>query len=313
MDESRSDPRVAAVRRFNRFFTRRIGVLREGLLDTPFSLTEARVLYELAHRAAPTAAELGRALELDPGYLSRILRGFAAQGLVAREPSPGDARQRRLRLTEAGRAAFAPLDRRSEAEIGAMLAPLAAPGQARLVAAMATIERLLGGAPERPSPCLLRPPRPGDIGWVIARHGAIYAEEYGWDARFEGLVAEIAAKFVQSHDPRREHCWVAEQDGANVGAVFLVAQTERVAQLRLLIVEPEARGQGIGARLVEECVRFAREAQYRKVTLWTNSVLLAARRLYEAAGFQLVKSEPHRSFGQDLVGETWELVLIEAG
>jgi DNA-binding MarR family transcriptional regulator/GNAT superfamily N-acetyltransferase len=306
------EQRIAAVRRFNRFITQKIGVLTEGLLDTEFSLTEARILYELAHRDGPTATALGRDLDLDPGYLSRILRRFEKDGLLEKQPAPGDLRQSHLVLTRAGRAAFAPLNDRSRDEIAALLQPLAPEAQSRLVSAMATIEHLLGGAPAEKAPYLLRLHQPGDIGWVIRRHGMLYAEEYGWDERFEALVAEIAAKFIQEFDAKRERCWIAERDGENVGSVFLVRHSDEVAKLRLLIVEPSARGLGIGRRLVEECIRFAHRAGYARVMLWTNSVLLAARHLYEEAGFRLVASEPHRSFGVDLVGETWELELAAA-
>jgi DNA-binding MarR family transcriptional regulator/GNAT superfamily N-acetyltransferase len=309
MSETAFDQRVASVRRFNRFFTQKIGVLQEGLLDSPFSLTEVRVLYELAHRASPTASELARDLGLDPGYLSRLLRRFGKQGLLERSPSESDGRQSHLALTPAGRAAFAPLNARSAAEIAALLEPIAAADQVRLVQAMRTIEALLGGAPERPSPFLLRPHQPGDMGWIVQRHGTVYAEEYGWDATFEALVAEVAAEFLRKFDPAREHSWIAEKDGEIVGSVLLVAHGAGTAKIRLLIVDRKARGLGLGARLVDECIRFARRVGYRKVTLWTNSVLLAARRIYEAAGFRLVAAEPHRSFGKDLVGETWELEL----
>lgn len=309
MAETAFVQRVEAVRRFNRFFTKRIGVLHEGLLASRFSLAQARVLYELAHREAPTARELAVELGLDPGYLSRILRGFAEQGLVAKEPSAADGRQSLLRLSEAGHQAFAPLNASSRAEIGAMLEPLSPGEQRRLVEAMRTIERLLGAAPERKAPYLLRPHQPGDIGWVIQRHGVLYAREYGFDETFEALVAEIAARFIQRFDPQRERCWIAEKDGENVGSVLLIAESEEIAKLRLLLVEPKARGLGIGSRLVAECIRFARERQYRRITLWTNSVLLAARRIYEAQGFRLIGTEPHHSFGHDLVGENWALDL----
>lgn len=314
MAEAGFDRRVEAVRRFNRFYTKQIGVLHEGLLRSPFSLAEARVLYELAHRAKPTAAELGRDLGLDPGYLSRILRGFAQQRLLEKAPSEADGRRSLLALTEKGRDAFAPLDARSQAEIGAMLGALSAAEQRRLIEAMETITTLLGGpagstGAGSKAPYVLRPPQPGDMGWVVGRHGVLYAREYGWDEQFEALVAEIAAAFIQRYDPRQERCWIAERDGEPVGSVFLVKRSKTVAKLRLLLVEPEARGLGIGARLVEECVRFARQAGYRKITLWTNSVLHAARRVYERSGFRRVHEEPHHSFGHDLVGETWELEL----
>jgi DNA-binding MarR family transcriptional regulator/GNAT superfamily N-acetyltransferase len=300
------EQRIAAVRRFTRFYTRSMGVLQEGLLDSPFSLTEARVLYELAHRDNPTATAIGGELGLDAGYLSRILKRFEAQGLLIRTPCDNDGRQSRLALTQAGRAAFAPLDRRSHDEVAAMLGGLGAGDRKRLVGAMVTIEELLGrGRPPAPA-YELRPHRPGDMGWVVHRHGALYAEEYGWDERFEALVAKVVAQFIDSFDPARERCWIAERDGAILGSVFLVRHSDEVAKLRLLYVEPGARGAGIGRRLVAECINFAKAAGYRRITLWTNSILHAARHLYEEAGFRLVASEPHHSFGHDLVGETWE-------
>ena len=300
------EERIAAIRRFNRFYTQRIGVLREGLHESPFSLAEARVLYELAHRPPVTASALANDLALDPGYLSRILRRFAAQGLIERSRSEADGRQSFITLTTSGRDAFAPLDHASRDEIGTLLAPLAEPEQRRLVAATQSIEALLAERAPLPEPYLLRPHRPGDMGWVVHRHGALYAEEYGWDERFEALVAEVVAAFINNFDPKRERCWIAEREGAVVGSVFLVRKSDEIAKLRLLYVEPTARGLGIGRRLVEECIRFARSAGYRRITLWTNSCLLAARGIYERAGFALVASEPHRSFGHDLVGETWE-------
>lgn len=307
------DERVAAVRRFNRFYTARIGVLEEGLLDSPYGLTEMRVLYELAHRDRPTAAAIGRDLGLDAGYLSRILRRFGRERLVTRAVSPEDGRQSLLSLTAKGRRIMARYEARSAAEIGALLRPLAAGDQRRLVSAMGGVAALLGGEAEGAAtsraPYLLRPHRPGDIGWVIARHGALYAREYGWSIEFEALVAEIAAAFIREFDPTGEACWIAERDGENLGCVFIVRKSRTVAKLRLLLVEPEARGLGIGRRLVEEALRFARGAGYRKVTLWTNKGLDAARRIYERAGFVLVAEEPHRSFGKDLVGQTWELKL----
>jgi DNA-binding MarR family transcriptional regulator/N-acetylglutamate synthase-like GNAT family acetyltransferase len=301
--------RIAAVRRFSRFYTRRIGVLREGLHDSPFSLTEARVLYELAHRDGLTASQLAKELALDPGYLSRILRGFARRGLLQRTASDADGRQSLLALTKAGRSAFAPLDAASREEIGAMLAALSGPQQRRLVAAMLTIEGLLDADAGVREPYLLRSHQPGDIGWVTHRQGVLYAEEYGWDERFEALVAEIGAKFINEFDPARERCWIAERHGEIVGSVFLVKQSARVAKLRLLYVEPAARGLGIGRRLVDECIRFARQKGYRKLVLWTNDILVSARRIYQAAGFKLVAEERHRSFGHDLVGQNWELEL----
>ena len=301
--------RVGDVRHFNRFWTRQIGVLREEYLESPFSLTEVRVLYELAHGEETTASELGEELGLDAGYLSRILRGFEKHGLIHKRPSEADGRRRLLRLTDRGREAFAPLEARSRSEIGAMLGGMSITGQERLVGAMRTIERLLSARPEPVVPYLLRPHQPGDMGWVVHRHGVLYAREYGWDERFEALVAEIVAKFIQQYDPSLERCWIAERDGEIVGCVFLVRESEEIAKLRLLLVEPEARGLGIGSRLVEECIRFARQAGYLKITLWTNDVLNSARRIYEGMGFQLVHEKPHHSFGHDLVGQTWELML----
>ena len=304
------DSRIDAVRHFNRFYTKRIGVLRPGLYDSPHSLTEVRVLYELAHAAgSPTATDLASALDLDAGYLSRILRGFESKGYVRKTRSPDDARHLKLALTAAGRKAFAPLDRASHDEVGALLASLPDDAQRRAVEAMETLESLLGAAPPSAPAYLLRPHRPGDIGWVIAQHGALYAQEYGWDETFEALVAEIAAKFIKRFDPKRERCWVAERDGRNVGSAFLVKRSPTVAQLRLLIVDPSARGLGIGRRLVTECVAFARRAGYPKMMLWTNAGLDAARHLYEDAGFRLTREERHKSFGKVLTGQTFELSL----
>jgi DNA-binding MarR family transcriptional regulator/GNAT superfamily N-acetyltransferase len=302
-----SEQHIAAVRRFTRFYTRQIGVLREGLHASPFSLTQARVLYELANRSAPTAADIARDLGLDAGYLSRILRGFAQRGLLARTRSQNDGRESHLGLTLAGREAFAPLDRGSHDEIAAMLTPLSEGAQARLVEAMATVEQLLGAQSKAAPPYLLRPHQVGDMGWVVSRHGALYAQEYNWNIEFEALVAEIVAAFIRNFDARRERCWIAEVDGAPVGSVFLVKQSDEVGKLRLLLVEPQARGMGIGARLVAECMRFARLSGYRTLTLWTNDVLIAARRIYQAAGFRLMQEERHHSFGHDLVGQNWEL------
>ena len=301
--------RVEAVRRFNRFYTRQIGVLQEHLLASPFSLTAARTLYELAHVEETTATHLGEELGLDPGYLSRILRSFRKRGLIEKRPSHADGRQTLLRLTARGAAAFARLNAGSRTQVGAMLKRLPVDARSRLVKAMHTIETLLAAPPEHHGLYLLRPPQAGDMGWVIQRHGALYAQEYGWNEEFEALVAEIVARFVRRFDAKRERCWIAEQDGENVGSVFLVKRSATVAQLRLLLVEPSARGLGIGARLVDECTRFARQTGYRKITLWTNSVLHAARRIYEKAGYRLVHQGRHHSFGKDLVEQTWELRL----
>ena len=300
---------VAAVRRFNRFYTRQIGVLRHGLLNSPYSLAEARVLYEIAHRQQPTATELGQDLQLDAGYLSRILRSFEQRGLLSKQASPKDARQSLLSLTAMGRAEQSTLEAASNAEVGAMLDTLPVDRQTRLLRAMQAIEKLLGPGEASREPYLLRTHRPGDIGWIVHRHGLLYAREYGWDETFEALVAEIAAKFIRDFKPERERCWVAERDGEILGSVFLVEHSAAVAQLRLLLVEPSARGLGIGRRLVEECIRFARQAGYDRITLWTNDILGAARRIYEAAGFKLMGEEKHHSFGHDLVGQTWELRL----
>jgi len=305
-----SDERVDAVRAFNRFYTRRIGVLEEGLHATSWSLAEARVLYELAHREQATAGELAADLDLDAGYLSRILRGFVREGYVTRGTSARDARQRPLTLTAAGRRAFAPLDRGARRQTQAMLAALDPSGQARLVGAMGAIQSLLAPAGPATSPLVLRTHRPGDIGWVVQAHGELYWQEFGWDERFEALVAHIAGEFVDKLDPSRERCWIAERDGERVGSVFLVRKSATVAKLRLLLVHPAARGAGLGASLVAECVRFARACGYRRITLWTQRNLAAARRIYKAQGFALVASEEHALFGVPLVGETWELALV---
>jgi len=303
--------RVDSVRRFNRFYTRQIGLLGDGYLDSPFTLAEVRVLYELAHRDAPTAAEIGKALALDAGYLSRMLSSFRKRGFLARKASEKDARQNHLSLTKKGRAAFRALEAKSAAGVSKLIGRLSSAEQNRLTSAMGTIESLLGERAEPKTPFLLRAHQPGDMGWVIHRHGVLYAEEYGFDERFEALVAQIAAEFIQKFDAKRERCWIAERDGAIVGSVFLVRKSDRVAKLRLLLVEPSARGLGIGRRLVEECVRFARQAGYRSITLWTQSTLDAARHIYRQAGFRVVKREKHASFGHSLVGETWELGLSQ--
>ena len=304
-----ADRRIEAIRRFNRFYTGRIGVLQHGLLGSDLSLTEVRVLYELAHRDAATASDLSRDLGLDPGYLSRILRAFQRAGYVRKKQAPDDARVSFLFLTAAGIKVFGPLDDRAHDEIGRMIDDLSSSEQRRLVTAMREIETLLSTEAVPGGEYLLRPPQPGDLGWVVQRHGAVYAEEYGWGERFEALVADVVARFVASYDPERERCWIAELDGEPVGSVFVVKQSRTVAKLRLLIVEPHARGLGIGSRLVEECIRFARDAGYRTMELWTQSVLHAARRIYERTGFERIKQEPHTLFGVDALGETWRLKL----
>jgi DNA-binding MarR family transcriptional regulator/GNAT superfamily N-acetyltransferase len=304
-----SDGQIAAVRAFNRFYTRKLGVLDQHLMQSPFSLSEARVLYELAHRDELAAKEIGTELGLDAGYLSRIVQKFDEDGLITRKPLTSDRRQFQLSLTGKGRQAFAKLDRSSHDEVGAMLAALAPGDRARLTGALATIEQLLGKEAMSTPRATLRQPRPGDMGFVVQSHGALYASEYGFDASFEALVADIAAKFLTSFDASRERCWIADIDGVPVGSVFLVRHNDEIAKLRLLLVDPAGRGQGLGKRLVDECVGFAKARGYRRITLWTQSILVAARKIYQDAGFELVKSEPHRSFGQNLVGETWERAL----
>ena len=301
---------IDSVRRFNRFYTRQIGLLREGLLDSPLSLTEVRVLYEIAHRKRVSAAELCQDLNLDAGYLSRILRRFEQQKLLLKTRSSADARRSLLALTAQGRKVFAPLEARQSKEVGVMLAKLSPHGQQQLLAAMHTLECLLTPKPETQAPYTLRPHRPGDMGWIVHRHGVLYSQEYGYDERFEALVAEIVAEFIQHFDPKVERCWIAERNGEIVGCVFAVRKSKTVAKLRLLLVEPSARGLGIGSRLVSECVRFARQAGYKKLMLWTQSELLAARHLYQQAGFRLVGKKPHESWGRKLVAETWELKLM---
>jgi DNA-binding MarR family transcriptional regulator/GNAT superfamily N-acetyltransferase len=308
MSEPDSDHQIAAVRAFTRFYTSKLGVLDQQLLKSPFSLSEARVLYELANSENPAAKQIGADLGLDPGYLSRIVQKFEENGLLTRKALASDRRQYQLGLTAKGRQAFAKLDRSSHNEVADMLAALGGSDRQRLVGAMAAIERLLGASPS-PRPAMLRSHRAGDMGWVVQSQGALYASEYGFDASFEALVAEIAAKFLQSFDASRERCWIAEIDGVQVGSIFLVRHSDDVAKLRLLLVDPAGRGQGLGARLVGECVAFARACGYRKITLWTQSILVAARKIYQQAGFVLVESRPHRSFGQDLIGETWDLEL----
>jgi DNA-binding MarR family transcriptional regulator/GNAT superfamily N-acetyltransferase len=301
-----SSDEVRAVRAFNRFYTRKLGVLDQQLLKSPFSLSEARVLYELAHRDEPSAKEIGLELGLDPGYLSRIVQNFDEGGLLARKPLPTDRRQYRLSLTGKGRQAFGKLDRATQEDVAAMLRSLSPQDRTQLTSAMATVERLLGETEAPPPAAVLRDPRPGDMGWVVQSHGALYALEYGFDSGFEALVAGIVATYMTSFDPARERCWIADIEGRPVGSVFLVKGDDDVAKLRLLLLDPAARGRGLGRRLVAECLSFARACGYRRMTLWTQSILVGARRIYQDAGFALVASEPHRSFGQNLVGETWE-------
>lgn len=299
---------IKAIRRFNRFFTRRIGVL-EPYLGGALSLTDVRVLYELAHRPGVVARDLLHDLGLDAGYLSRILKRFEAAGWLARTSSPADGRQSLLTLTEAGHAVFAPLQQKSRDEAAALLQPLNAAQRAQLVDAMARVEALLEGAEPSTRDVVLRDPVPGDMGWVVQQHAEIYWREYGWNSDFEALVAGIAADFIRKFQPEWEKCWIAELDGERVGAVFVVRQSGTIARLRMLILSPQARGLGLGARLTDECIAFARAKGYRKMVLWTNSCLTAARAIYAKRGFRLVKSEPYEGFGQQLVGETWELRL----
>jgi len=301
--------RISAVRQFNRFFTRQIGVLREGLLHSPYSLTEARILFELGQRNQMTATRLGRELGLDAGYMSRILARLEQQGLLEKVRSEEDGRQFFLCLTAEGREAFALLDQRSRAEVSEMLADLNEEDQQRLLKAMQTIESVFTHGLKFSEPFVLRSHESGDMGWVAHRHGVLYTQEYGWDEHFEALVAQIVSDFITNYNPERERCWIAEMQGEIIGSVFVVQSSDTVAKLRLLLVEPGARGLGLGTRLVEECIRFARRRGYQKLVLWTNSILVEARHIYGKAGFKLVAEEAHHSFGQDLIGETWELLL----
>ena len=301
--------RIAAVRRFNRFYTQQLGVLQPAWLDSPFSLTEARVLYEIGHRDGATATDIARDLDLDAGYLSRILRRFRRSGLVRRQVSAADRRQSFLSMTVRGGKAFAPLEKRAQLQVGALLARLSPLEQEHLVSSMRAIETMVAAKPKAASEIILRDPRPGDLGWVVARHAELYLQEFGWAGNFEGVCAQIVADFAANVDPSYDRGWIAEIDGRNAGSVFLVKHTERIARLRLLLVEPVARGRGLGTRLTEECIRFARERGYQSITLWTHSVLTTARHIYERAGFRLRSSEAKRNFGRDVVSEHWDLAL----
>lgn len=296
------------MREFNRFYTNVLGLLREGLLDTPYSLTEARIIFELARQDRAEVTRLRHWLDIDAGYLSRILARFEADGLVTRTRSPEDARRQVIGLTGSGQAVFAKLDTLSADQIRGLLSRLSSDSRRSLAAAMTTIREVIAGKP-RPVAFLLRPPAPGELGWVVQRHGALYAAEYGWDKTFEALVARIVADYAGRGDSQHEAAWVAEVDGEPAGCVFCMRQAGATAQLRLLLVEPWARGMGIGARLVSECVSFAHKASYSEIVLWTNDVLHAARRIYQRAGFELAKEAPHHSFGRDLVGQDWRLQL----
>ncbi len=310
-----ADPNeIASVRRFSRFYTRIIGTLDEHLLHSRLSLAEARVLYELANRSEPTASEIANDLNLDMGYLSRILRAFSSAKLLRRHRSKTDGRQTLLSLTPIGQHQFKVLDRQSSDQVRQMLEPLSTDQRAQLVRSMFTIESLLGGKASVSRPFTLRPHRPGDMGWVIERHGAVYAQEYGWDQRFEALVARIAADFIDNFDPARERCWIADRDGERIGCVFLVqdrerAESSKTARLRMLLVEPSARGLGLGQTLVQQCTAFARNAGYRRIVLWTNSVLDAARHLYQREGYKLTSEKPYSNFGKELISQNWQLDL----
>lgn len=304
------DDQVAAVRDFTRFYTSRMGVLKEGLLDSDLPLPLARVIYELAQKDGMSGREMAEALALDAAYVSRLLRRLEGRGLIARAPSPRDGRQKLHDLTAEGRALYGELDRRSAAEVAGMLSALSASDRAHLAAAMTTVRDLLDPtAPAAGDPFVIRPHRPGDIGWVISRHGAIYAQEFGWDISFEALVADIASQFLRDFQPEWEQCWIAERDGRTAGSVFVVRKSPDVAQLRMLIVDPSARGHHIGERLVETVIGHARAKGFAMLTLWTNDCLHAARRIYQKFGFVLVDEEPHHSFGVDLVGQNWDLKL----
>jgi DNA-binding MarR family transcriptional regulator/GNAT superfamily N-acetyltransferase len=303
---------VAAVREFNRFYTSVLGLLSEGLLDTPYSLTEARIIFELARQDEVEVAAMRRWLDLDAGYLSRILARFEADGLVRKSRAAADARRQVIGLTPAGRAVFGRLDELSNEQIRGLLAPIPAGRRSRLTAAMASIREILADGPAGGT-VVLRPPVPGDLGWVVQRNAALYAAEYGWDETYEALVARIVADYAARADHAGEAAWIAEVAGERAGCVFCMRKSERAAQLRLLLVEPSARGLGIGGRLVDECLAFARRAGYAEIVLWTNDVLHAARRIYQRAGFELVGSQPHHSFGHDLVGQDWRLALDRAG
>ncbi|MFL6549039.1 MAG: GNAT family N-acetyltransferase [Povalibacter sp.] len=311
MSADATEHHISTVREFNRFYTHKIGVLKHGLLDSNCTLTEARVLYELAHREQTLAADLVRDLSLDAGYVSRIVGKFSRRGWLKREQCDKDARRAFLHLTSKGREVAHLLERRSREQIGGLLQPLSKEKQAALHAHLRSVQGLLSASPTRSDELILREHRPGDIGWIVHKHGVIYAREYGWNSEFEALVAEICAKFLRDFDPTGERCWIAERNGTPVGCVMLVRHSRTVAKLRLLLVDASERGQGVGQRLVSECVDFARAAGYRKVTLWTQSILTAARKIYVSHGFKLIESKPHESFGAKLVGETWELEIGE--
>jgi DNA-binding MarR family transcriptional regulator/GNAT superfamily N-acetyltransferase len=306
---SRSGTRIAAFRRFNRFYTQKIGVLDRSYLQSEFSVAEARVLYELAQRGETTASEISANLGLDMGYLSRILAKLEGQQLIRRTPGEQDARQRFIQLTPKGRKAMSTLDSRSEEQAGSLLAKLTDPQQASVLQAMSQIQAALGDSQATGEPYIIRTHRTGDLSWIAYRHAVLYSQEYGWNQAFEALVLEITAHFLEHYDPETECCWVAERSGEILGFVLLVKRSKQIAKLRLLLVEPTARGLGIGKRLVEECIRFSREKGYEKIVLWTHSNLTAARGIYQKAGFQLVSTGSHEDFGPRVTAETWELAL----
>jgi DNA-binding MarR family transcriptional regulator/GNAT superfamily N-acetyltransferase len=307
------DERIAAFRRFNRFYTQKIGVLENGYLQSPFSLAEARLLYELAQREESTASELSASLGLDMGYLSRMLGKLQEQDFIKRAPAQQDARQRLIQVTTKGKKAVHALDSRSHDQAGALLAGLTAPQQTNVLQAMSQIQGTLGESPAPSEPYIIRTHRTGDLSWIAYRHAVLYSQEYGWNQGFEDLILEITTNFLKNYDPEAERCWVAERSGEILGCVLLVKQSKRIAKLRLLLVEPSARGLGIAKRLVEECIRFARETGYEKIGLWTHSNLTAARRIYQKAGFQLVGTDSHQDFGPRVTAETWELALAGRG
>ena len=309
MEESVTPEQINAVRRFNRFFTRKIGVLREGLLHSPYSLTEARIIFELAVQGRLTPSDLCRELGLDPGYVSRTLNKLNQQNIIEKIRSDSDGRQRLISLTGEGEKVAGMLSQRSNEEAGEMLAGLAPEERTRFLDAMNVIQTILDSGLKYSEPFYIRNHEPGDLGWVIRRHGLLYSQEYGWDERFEAFVAEVCADFINNYNPQKERCWIAEMNGRQVGSVFCKMETADVAKLRMLLVDPSARSLGLGRRLVDECLRFAKRTGYKKITLWTNDILTAAARIYREKGFSLVREEPHQSFGKDLVGQYWELQL----
>jgi len=306
------EAQVETIRQFNRFFTQRIGVLDESLLDSGLTLTQARVLFEIGTSETCTAGDLISLLRLDAGYLSRILQEFVDSRLVKRKPSPDDGRRALLALTPKGWKKFTELDHQSRRRIGELISPLSAPKRTQLLHGMRALQESLSVVPTSEERSVnIRPYRVGDVGWAIERHGQLYSDEFGWNEEFEALVATLLARFATKHDPAAERFWVAEVDGERVGCVFVVRseKDKNAAQLRCLLVDPRGRGLGVGRQLVDECIRFSKSAGYRQIILWTNDVLVSARRIYEAAGFSLIEESPHHSFGHDLVGQYWSRAL----